>query len=375
MRALILSGGGARGAYQVGVLKAVGEISRDLKIKSPFQVFTGVSAGAINASFLAAGANDFPTQTEKLVKLWSNLTTEDIFRTDIMSLGRIGMKWMGELSFGALTGATPGRSLLDTSPLRELLVRNLDVPAIGGLIKSGELKALALTALDYLSSTTITFVQGDPLLPDWARSRRRSMKTSITAEHIMGSSAIPLLFPPVELDGSYYGDGCVRNLAPMSPAIHLGAEKLFVIGVRRTSVTADELRARTEPKPPSVARVLNVLMNSVLLDGIETDIERLGRINEFLRRIPESLTEQVNFKKVNFVWIHPSDDIGLLASQLSQRLPRLVRYLLKGLGPLDDASEIISYLLFEPEFCTKLIEMGHRDGLQNEKQIREYLTT
>lgn len=374
MRGLILSGGGARGAYQVGVLQAVGEIAREMKIDSPFHIYTGVSAGAINASFLAAGADNFPNQVERLVKLWSGLTAENVFRTDIMSLGKIGFQWMGELSFGGMTGSTPGRSLLDTSPLRKLITDNLELSRTADLIKQKKLRALALTALDYNTSTAFTFVQGEDSCPDWTRSRRRSIKAEITPEHIMGSSAIPLLFPPVEINGSYFGDGCVRNLAPMSPAIHLGASQLFVIGVRRMSVTADEIRGRQSNTPPSVARVLNVLMNSVLLDGIETDVERLARINEFLNRLPEDVLANVNFKKVTSVWIHPSDDIGLLARGLATRLPRLVRYLLKGLGPLDDASEIISYLLFDPTFCSKLIEMGRRDGLNQEKEIRNFLS-
>lgn len=373
MKALILSGGGARGAYQVGVLRAVGDIARDMKIKNPFHIYTGVSAGAINASFLAAGADDFPTQVENLVKLWSGLRAEQIFRTDIMSLGKIGFRWMGELSFGGITGSTPGRALLDTSPLEKLIKDHMDFERSQALVTEGQLTALGLTALDYLTSTAITFVQGREDLPDWARARRRSRKATIAPEHIMGSSAIPLLFPPVKIGSSYFGDGCVRNLAPMSPAIHLGASHLFVIGVRRMKTLLEGEPEADTPPPPSVARVLNVLMNSVLLDGIETDIERLNRINEFLNRLPEVIAEQVNFRKVTSVWIHPIDDIGLQARTMSVRLPRLIRYLLKGLGPLDDASEIISYLLFDPQFCTHLIEMGHRDGLQKEREIRQFL--
>ncbi|PWU21205.1 MAG: patatin family protein [Bdellovibrio sp.] len=374
MKALVLSGGGARGAYQVGVLKALAEIAIELNIKKPFSIYTGISAGAINAAFLAQGADDFPARVEKLVKLWSGIRSDEIFRSDVMSLGKIGFQWMGELSLGGWMGSTHGKSLLDTSPLYHLIERNIDFGRLQGLVDQGELVALALTALNYQTSVTTTFVHGDPKLPDWSRARRRSHKSFIRAEHVMGSSAIPLLFPAVAINGSFYGDGCVRNVAPMSPAIHLHADNLFVIGVRRTTLTADDRRAQHSVHPPSVARVANVLMNAVLLDGIETDMERLARVNGFMQQIPENMQGSLTFKKIANTWIHPSDDIGLLASSMSSRLPRLIRYLLKGLGPLDDASEIISYLLFEAEFCQKLIAMGYRDASRQETEIRRFLS-
>ncbi len=373
MRALILSGGGARGAYQVGVLKALGEICRDLKLKTPFKIFTGVSAGAINASFMAAGADRFYEQTQDLEKLWSGLSMDRVFRTDAMSLSRIGLKWMSELSMGAITGTTATRSLLDTSPLRGLIESTLDQERIGQMLREGHLHALAITALDYRTSTAVTFVQGDPILTDWHRSRRKSVKSEISAEHIMASSAIPLLFPPVEVEGSYFGDGCVRNLTPLSPAIHLGANKLFTIGVRRISFTADDNRAMKSQGQPSVARVANVILNAVLLDGIETDIERLNRVNDFLKRVPKEHLHNMNFAPIETVWVHPLGDIGELASTMSSRLPRMIRFLLKGLGPLEDASEIISYLLFDSDFCKRLIHMGYEDGLQQAEGIRKFL--
>lgn len=373
MRALVLSGGGARGAYQVGVLKALGEITHELKLKNPFQIFTGVSAGAINASFLAAGADNFYEQTQSLEKLWSELGMDRVFKTDALSLSRIGLKWMSELSIGALTGTTATRALLDTSPLRDLIESTLDPERIQHLLETEELKALALTALDYRTSMAVTFVQGHPLLPNWHRSRRKSFKTQITASHVMASSAIPLLFPPIEVEDSYFGDGCVRNLTPLSPAIHLGANKLFTIGVRRVSYTADDERAMKSRGQPSVARVANAILNAVLLDGIETDIERLRRVNDFLKKVPAEHLPNMNFSPIDTVWVHPLGDIGALANKMSSRLPRMIRFLLKGLGPLEDASEIISYLLFDSDFCKRLIHMGYEDGLQQTEEIRLFL--
>ena len=372
-KALVLSGGGARGAYQVGVLTAIADIATKLKIKIPFSIYTGVSAGAINAAFLASGADDFPSVVRRLATMWSELQPNQVFRTDAVSLGKIGLQWVGELSLGGLSGSTPGRALLDTAPLKDLVRHHLDLAKIQSNIDRNVIRALAITALDYKSSNTITFVQGKDSLEMWERSRRKSERAVIHVENITASSAIPLLFPPIKVEDRYFGDGCLRNQSPLSPALHLGAESLFIIGVRKQGTTEDEVRAIKSPEAPSVARVINVLLNTVMLDSIETDIERLVRINEFLKRVPENLHENLNFKKVNHLWIHPSEDIGQIASGMASKLPRIIRYLLKGLGPLEDASEIISYLLFDPSFCKTLINIGYEDGMRNEKGIEEFL--
>lgn len=373
MKALVLSGGGARGAYQVGVLTAVADICSKVKQRTPFKIITGVSAGAINATFLASGAEDFGLSVQRLATMWGKINPDQVFRTDAISLGKIGLQWVGELSFGAFAGSTPGRALLDTSPLRDLIMSNLDVSRITANIEDQVIHALAVTALEYKTSNTITYVQGSPHIEMWERSRRKAERATIRAEHVLASSAIPLLFPPVAVDDRYFGDGCLRNQAPLSAALHLGATDLFVIGVRRMSRTADEARAMNSNEAPSVARVINVLLNTVMLDAIELDIERLARINEFLNRVPEELHPGLNFKRVQHHWIHPSEDIGAIASSMATRLPRVIRYLLKGLGPLEDASEIISYLLFDPKFCQRLMEIGYEDGMRQSSAILEFL--
>ncbi len=374
MRGLVLSGGGARGAYQVGVLRAVGHICQDLGMKNPFKIITGVSAGAINAGKIAERCDDFPIAAEELTDLWSHLHSEQVFKTDPVSMGRIGLQWLGELSIGGLTGSAGGRSLLDTSPLRTLIDSNLDFSKVETRIREGALHALGITAMDYRNSTTITFLQGSEKIALWERARRKSEKARLRTEHILASSAIPLLFPPVAVDHRYFGDGCIRNLAPCSPALHLGANKLLVIGVRKHNMTADEKLAVKTPGPPSVARVANVLLNSVMLDGIEADIERLQRINTFMTQVPEAHHEALNFRSVPFLFISPTEDIGLMASKMANKLPRVVRYLLKGLGPLEDASELISYLLFEPEFCRQLIDLGYRDGMSKKDELVAFLS-
>lgn len=375
MKALILSGGGARGAYQAGVINAIGDIASKYQINEPFQIYTGISAGAINASFMAAGCHEFSLTSHKLSELWSKLSSDQVFKTDAVSLGKIGLQWVGGLSFGGIgSPSSQAKSLLDTAPLHDLIRNNMDFGRIQKNIDSGHLKALALTALDYRSSEAITFVQGDEKCPSWKRSRRHSEATSIKSEHIMASSAIPILFPPVQIGDRYFGDGCVRNFVPLSPALHLQAEQVLVIGVRQNNPKKYEERIVEHSQTPSLARMINVLLNSVLLDGVDVDIERLERINEFIKKVPPDHRTGANFKTVESLFIYPTQDIGQVAVEMSSRLPRVIRYLLKGLGPLEEASETISYLLFEPPFLQRLIEMGYKDGMARKHEILKFLT-
>jgi NTE family protein len=372
MLALVLSGGGARGAYQSGVINALAEISARLGIRQPFGVFTGASAGALNACFLAARANDFLTASEKLSQLWSELKSEQVFHTDPLSLSKIGLKWMRDLPLGGLTGQSAGPSLLDTEPLRSLILEHIDFGQIQNHIDKKILSALAITAVDYHTSMATTFVQGDPKHEMWVRSRRFSERTFMNPDHVMGSAAIPLLFPPIQVGNRYYGDGCIRNQAPMSPALHLGADRLIVVGVRRQTNVVEPFK-QAGPSEPTMARVFNLLLNAVLLDGIELDVERMNRINEFMDKLPAGYQEIMNFRKVECCWIHPSLDIGQLAYEHSRKLPRFIRYLLRGLGPNEDAKEIISYLLFDPEFCQKLILGGYEDAMKQKDKIEKFL--
>lgn len=372
-KGLVLSGGGARGAYQVGVLSAIADIAESAGIKEAFNIYTGVSAGAINATFMAAGADDFVGTTKNLVNLWSRLESERVFYSDIGSIGKIGFNWVKSVSIGGMTSATPGQALLDTAPLHQLLKEELPFTKIQNNIDNGVLKALAITAMDYQASTAITFVQGEEGLPDWQKSRRRSEKTNIQSEHVMASSAIPLLFPPIGVDTRYFGDGCVRNTAPCSPSIYLGSQKILVIGVRRSTQTVYESLVMKNAKAPSIGRVLNVLLNSVMLDGVELDVERLGRINSLIDEIPPAVHTNLPYKKVDVVWVSPSADIGEIAAQKHMKLPHIIRYMLKGLGSIQETSEIVSYLLFDPSFCTQLIEIGYEDGMRQKEEIQRFL--
>lgn len=374
MNGLVLSGGGARGAYQAGVLKGVGEICRELKIKNPFELISGVSAGAINAVKIAARPGDFNQAAQDLCDLWKDLSSEDIFRTDPGSLGKIGLQWVGKLSFGGLVGVQEGQSLLDTSPLRALLDTHVDFSQIETNIREGRLEALAVSAIDYRNSHTVSFIQGKAHLSPWEKSRKRAEKTIIRLEHIMASSSIPLLFPPQKVDHRFFGDGCVRNQSPSAPAIYMGAKKLLIIGVRTQGMTQDLARAQNDTQAPSVARVINTLLSSILLDTIEGDVERIDRVNQLVHELPEESAQKLKLREIPYLFISPSRDIGEVALELAGQMPRIVRYLIKGLGPIHDAAELISYLLFEKEFCQSLIDMGYQDALAQKSTLTDFFS-
>lgn len=368
---LVLSGGGARGAYQAGVMKAITEISASGEPSLPISVITGISAGAINTAFMAATWNDPVKSCKDLAETWGRLTTDNIFRTDVLSLGHIGARWLADTAFGNFRKRKKAHSLLDTQPLRELLTENIPVGRIQQQIDAGHLEATAITAMDYGTSNSITFVQARDGVKLWDRNRREAHHSQITVEHVMASSAIPLFFPPVKVGETYFGDGCLRNTAPLSPAIHLGADKLIVVSVRRPDFLAPAV-ARKTPEP-TIARVLGVMMNAVLLDAIEVDMERMARVNNTLKSVPPHLLKEMSLRPVEYLWIRPSQDIGALAAGKYDKLPNIMRYLIGGLGGSGESSELTSYLLFDPEYCGKLIELGYQDAMNSKDEIKRFL--
>ncbi len=367
---LVLSGGGARGAYQAGVMQALTEIFETEKTK--VSVITGASAGAISASFLASHWENPRIAAEKLNLLWSSLHADQVYKTDAFSLGKIGLKWALDTTFGAFYDKKMARSLLNTDPLRKLIGENVSIEKIGQNLQDGCLESLSVTAMDYASATSVSFVQAAQKLPMWDRYRRRGEQDLIGVDHILGSSAIPLFFPPVQIGSRFFGDGCVRNTAPVSSAIHLGAEKIIVVSVRRPDSAAPPIAPDYEP---TIARVLGVIMNALLLDAIDLDMERLDRINRTLDNIENDRLETLNLRKIEHFWIRPSLDIGHFASGNFERMPPVIRYLLGGLGSSRESSEITSYLLFEPEFCAKLVEVGYRDTIAQTKELKAFLNS
>lgn len=355
--ALVLSGGGARGAYQVGVLRGLIELGVVPAQGPGFELVVGSSAGAIHSAMLAAHADRLGEGVERLERLWSGIEAQQVFRTDLRSLGGIGIRWVRDLSFGGVLGRVAPKALLDTAPLRELLGA-IPFEGIDAQLAEGSLRALAIAATDLHSAQGVLFVHGGPELPLWHRSRWRVEHARIGREHVMASSAIPIFFPSVEIEGRHYGDGCIRNTTPLSPAIHLGAQRILAIGVRDPG--SEFVVGSAAPGPPTVAQIAGVLLDAVLLDAIEVDVEHSERVNRSViasrARDPEN-----PFRWVDVLSLRPSTPIAAIARELSHRIPRVVRYLMRGLGTDEATTELSSYLLFDAAFCTRLMELGRAD--------------
>ncbi|MEK2645577.1 patatin-like phospholipase family protein [Bdellovibrio sp. BCCA] len=370
---LVLSGGGARGAYQAGVLAALSHIASKLKIPDPFKIYTGVSAGAINVGLLVAHPGNFVESSKELTGLWSHIDSDQVFYADLMALSRGGLQWMTEISLGGFRKDQALRSLLSTHPLHSFLSEKCHFPEIEKKIKQGHLRSVGISALDYDSISTVTFFQGAPDIEPWERGMHRSERAVLGVEHIMASSAIPLLFPPIKIGERYFGDGCIRNQSPCGPAIYMGADHLIAIGVRRKQDTSFTYHHRESGEVPTVSKVANVLMNAVMMDGLESDIQRIEQINQSYSLLTPQERKRVALREVKSLWISPSVDFSEIAAKKSGELPRMIRYLLRGPGSLEESSEMLSYLLFTPTYCKQLIEIGFADGMKERPQIEQIL--
>jgi len=370
--ALILSGGGARAAYQVGVLKAVADITGS-KSDNPFKIIIGTSAGAINAALLACGANDFARAISRLERLWGNLTSDQIHRTGYSAL----LKSTLNLIFSFFRSGDVSRHqlyLLDNSPLFRLLQESVDLTKLPERIANGDLWALGITAMEYSTGHSVNFYQGSPLIEEWQRHRRIGIKTDISYEHLMASAAIPGVYPAVKIQGAYYGDGALRDSAPTSPALRLGADKLFVIGSSHNPY--DDSSKRTPvSRPPSAAQIVSHLLNFSFLDTLEEDVERLERLNEVADRLNESDRSELGIKPVQFMSVIPSVPIDELAAGHISSLPRSMRTFFKTLGVTGESggASLASYLLFEFSFLTELMHCGYDDGLAQRDEISGFM--
>lgn len=365
--ALVLSGGGARGAYQVGVLRGLVEEGFLPAGGSGIDIIVGSSAGAINGAACAAFADEFGAGIRRLEKVWGEIEAQHVFRTDVASLGKIGARWAWDLSFGGVTGHVRAESLLDTAPLRDLLARRIPFARIDNNIKSGALRSLAVIATDLHTSQGIVFLHAMPGTPLWKRTRWRLENTRTQVDHLLASSAIPVFFPSVEIDGCYYGDGSIRNTTPLSPAINLGADRIIAIGV---SGQPPEQPMPTPRPRPTIAQVAGVLLDAVMLDAIEVDVEHSERINTSVLQFPSKTRD--SFRAVGVLWLQPSRQVRAMAAELAHRIPRVVRYLMRGLGSDEAVTEISSYLLFDSEFCSRLMELGRNDVVAERERIEKF---
>ena len=382
---LLLTGGGARAAYQVGVLQALAELRRarhpGASPSSPFSIITGTSAGAINAASLACGADDFDGAVQRIVSVWENFEASQVYEADLLSVLRSGARWMSLLSLGWLIARwrrIKPRSLLDNTPLEELLRTMVPLERLPGLIAQGHLQALAITASSYSSGHHVTFFEGGEALQPWVRSQRLAVRDRITHEHLLASSAIPFVFPAKELPinggSEYFGDGSMRQTAPVAPVIHLGAERILVVGAGRMAEPRDTLRRATPGSYPSLAQIAGHAMSSIFLDALAVDIERIRRINQTLSLIPREARQASALRPVELLVIAPSERLDQIAAQHADALPHAVRSLLGGLGVSSSKADVkggalTSYLLFEAAFTRELMALGHADTLRQEDEV------
>ncbi len=370
---LILSGGGARAAYQVGVLKAIHKILPKDAV-NPYDIIAGTSAGAINGVALASYAENHRIGIRHLERIWVGFSPEQIYRTDFKGV----ITALARLARTTLIGRKYKHdrvSLLDNAPLRELLSEVIQFDNIQKAIDNGALHAMSVTGSGLESGESVSFFQGHYSITNWQRHRRIGYRARVGLDHLMASSAIPMIFPSVQINQEYYADGAVRQLAPISPALHLGAEKVLVIGVSGVAHKRKEsIKVTGYPTP---AKVMGHMLNAAFLDSMETDVERLQRINRTVDKIPESVRKKhgMELKPIELLEINPSASMDEIAGRHVQELPRAIRLFLGGSGNTSrNGSGILSYLLFSSGFCKDLIALGYKDGMARREEIEGFFS-
>ena len=368
---LILTGGGARAAYQVGVLRAVATMLPK-SARNPFPVICGTSAGAINAASLAVAARNFHEGVRQLVDVWENFHVDQVYRSDPIGVLFNSIRILASL----VLNKHDAISLLDDSPLTKLLIHRLPFRGIQKSINSGDLYALGITAWGYTSGQSVTFYQGVKDITAWDKKRRVGISTKIGVEHLVGSSAIPFLFPAMRINREYFGDGSMRQLAPISPALHLGAERVLVVGVHDTLDEHPD-HARTASYPP-MAQIAGHVLDSVFLDSLDVDLERLQRINEIIQLIPRETLKNsdMQIRPIETLIISPSEAINKIAERYAHTLPRTMRLAYRAIGAMGhDGSTLLSYLLFEKPFCQELIKLGYQDTMSRKNEVLQFIGT
>jgi NTE family protein len=369
---LVLTGGGARAAFQVGVVKAVRDILGN-PVNNPFPILCGTSAGAINAATLAVFAEDFSRGVANLLEVWENMRCSNIYRTDAWHIMKSGARWLSSMML--LSRHNPV-SLLDNAPLAQMLEKNLDFQRIQVHIDSGALYAVCVTASGYTTGQSVSFFQGGSGLEGWERNQRIGAAVMLKLEYLLASAALPFIFPAVKVHREYFGDGSMRQIAPVSPALHLGADRVLIVGTgRQTSV--EQSRARSNVYP-SLAQVAGHALNSIFLDSLMVDIERLERINRTVKLVPqERLTESgLQLRPVKVLFITPSQPLERIAARFIHELPATVRFILRPTGALNrSGSNLASYLLFEEPFCRALVDLGYQDTMAREPEVRAFFDT
>jgi len=372
--ALVLSGGGARGAYQVGVLRI---LAREFPEAVP-DILTGVSAGGINAAFLASRQEPYQQKVDDMAEMWSNLRIDDVFRVDSRNLAWRALRWGGRLLSGGKSPLPPAKSMVDTKPLREVLERELHsnggpLTGINENLRAGWLRAFALTASSYTTGQSVTWVQtrDDCAMAAWERPLRKSLMCDLRIDHVMASAALPFFFPAIEVDGAWYGDGGMRLTQPLSPAIHLGARRIIAVTTRYAKSREEADRPSIAGYPPP-AQVAGALFNSIFLDQLDTDAMQLRQINALIEAHPEE--KRLGLRPIELLVLRPSEDLGRLANAYEADLPKAFRFFTRGLGTRETRSnDMLSLVMFQTDYVKRLIELGEADALAKRADIETFL--
>jgi NTE family protein len=371
--ALILSGGGARAAYQVGVIKAIAEIV-PVGCSNPFPIICGTSSGAINAAHLGTHANHFHKAVNDLHSLWSSIHSSMVHYVGYSELIKSTFRLFRSFFNSGFSEGRP-LSLLDNTPLSQLLKEKIHFQRLDALIKSEHIHALCITALSYSTGKSINFYQGHPDIEVWERARRIGLPTKLSLQHLMASTALPALFPAICIHQEYYGDGALRQTAPISAALHLGADKLLIIGVSNNRSNTSMESCANKIHSPTVAQIGGHLLNSAFIDAVEEDIETLERLNFLIKKIDRAQIETLNMRPIDVLYIKPSIGFDDLAANHIQDLPPSMRTLLKTIGATRSGggSSMASYILFESNFCSALMDYGYKDAIVKKDEIRKFL--
>jgi NTE family protein len=369
---LVLPGGGARAAYQVGVLRALADLLPARAI-NPFPVVTGTSAGAVNATAIAVHADRFRVAVGNLERVWRNFQVGQVFRADTASMMRASLHWL----FAMLSGGwllPPPKSLFDNSPLRQLLTEQFDFSRISRSIADGHLDAIAMSTAGYASTRSVSFFEAKPGCVPWRRTRRAGEPTSLSVDHLMASVAVPFVFPPVLLGDEYYGDGAMREANPFSAAIHLGAQRLLVVGTRNEAAPS----MAVPPLCPTFGQIFGYMLDSLFSDGMYSDLERLTQLNQIVDKVgPITITNPdstVHLRRVDMLVILPSRDLSEIARHHVASLPRTLRVLLRTLGAMNTGGgQLMSYLLFQDTYTRELIALGYQDAMKRADDLMSFL--
>lgn len=375
--ALVLNGGGARTAYQVGVIKALGEIF--IQASCPFGIICGTSAGSINAGYLASRADQWTIATQDLAQIWSELLLEQIYETSGLSLTRISSSWISRTILGG-RGVNNQNSnyMLDTKPLSHLLSEKINFPAIHQHILKGNLQGVAITSVEYFEQMTVSFFDADPRFQEWSHSGREGRRCELEKRHVLASAAMPVFFPPVRIKGAYFGDGCLRQSSPLSPAIHLGADRIISVGIREQKKRSNQVSGTIKRQSPALAEILGELFNALFLDNVDPDVERLQRINDAIKNgyLPARSKDQLLLREIPILQLTPTRNLSELIPDILENFPLTLRYFIKGLGASDSedqGKELVSYLAFTKECVIPLLTLGYKDTMLKKTEIQAFM--